>query len=509
MTGVAPTPMAWRAPSGAPEVSGALVVGVGGSDLDLRSGGLHHLVEHLVMNRVGNLPCSHNAVSTSDCVVFHATGSQDEVVEFLTAVLAAITSLRGGLTARELELEQNILATEFVGRGGGRMGPWTVRYGVEGVGLLDQPEVGAGTATVEDVHMFMDRWFVADNARLVLTFDPGHDVAVDLPKGQAPRAVRWQARPESLRRGYAVTETDGVTLSFEGHEALGDMLVLEILRSALRRELRHENGLVYSVDMAVCATGLGRRVAVFSLDPLPEVVDVAAHLALTIVERVATGGPTEEVLEESRQGVLAQLDSSSELINDLLGAAIRELRDDVPADMAETRRAVERMTAAEVRDRLADLAQTLVLTVPEGAATQRLAQGALAHHRLPRLHLFDTDDRAENDIGMELLKKREPVSSHKQVRFRPTRGYYPKVFGPVRGVHLWIGPGQLTIFTRGEPAVIVDARDVVATETYDDGSVFLLTRRGGRLTVNPRHFRGARRWWPHFAADLRDDILRQ
>lgn len=499
----------WREPSAAPVVSGALVLGVGSVDLDLRSSGLHHLVEHLVMRRFGSTSLDHNAMSTTDCVAFYATGTRDEVLGFVDAVVAAINSLWRHLTAREVELEQKILAVEFMGRGGGGLGPLSVRYGVDGPGHLDLPELGAYSASVDDVRAFLARWCVAENARVALSFDPGSDISIDLPRGASQSIKRRQPVLARADRGYSFTGTDGVTLSFEGREHPGDILVLEVLRAALEHELRQVSGLVNSVSVDLCATGTGQRSVVFSMGSMPDTVDTVVYTALRVVEVLQIDGPPESMLDEARRRILRDLDGPDEVMSTLLTRAVQVLRRLDPEEVAANRRAFEQMTVAEVTSRLHALVRRLVVTVPEGASLSPLATEVLEQFDLPLIDLIPTDDRPARQVRAELAEVAGLTGVDKWFRVTAWRGFPAKRFGPFRKVRLWIAGGQMALFPRQAPALRVDAHDVVVAESAEDGTVMLVTRRGGRIMVNPGHFWGARRRWRRFLASLPDDTIRQ
>lgn len=502
MTRVVEVPTRWRAVPGLDRESGVLVVGVGASDLDLRSIGLHHLVEHLVMRRVGPMPFAVNAVSSPESVMFHATGSRAQVVGFLRAVASAIRSLHRGPSAWALAQEQQVLATEQAGRPAGFAGPWTARFGCAGPGLTELPELGAGGATVEEVRAFVSTWFVARNARVAVTFDPDGPLGVHLPEGIEGARRVWRAGSRSRRPVFCETDTGALTVSFDAEQVPGDVLVYRVLVQALLRELRDEYAAIYSVTTAMCASGPGRRTWLVGLDPLPENVDAVVDAILWVCETLAGGGCDELLLEDARMLTLAELSDPGEQVDRFVNELVDELRGEDRVDLSTTRRAVEQMTADRVRDRIGELLATVLVTTPGGIALDHGTLGRLTGFGLRRRDLIATDRRPATEIRQEMLARTPGTRP-----LRPTRGYYPRVFGPVRGVHLWIGPGQFTLIPRDGPALRVDARDVVLAERDPDGTVALLTRQGGRIAVNPRHFRGAARWWTHFWDQLDDRVV--
>lgn len=508
MTATAEVPVRWCRVPGASRETGALVVAVGASQLDVRSVGLAHLVEHLVMRRVGDLPFEANASSGTECVVFHATGTRAQVLGFLRAVAAAVRSVQRGPSPEVLAREQLVLLTEQARRPAGLVGPWTARFGCAGPGLTELHEIGAVRAGVEDVRAFVGRWFVADNARAVLSFDPEGPLDVELPAGPVPARRPWRAGSRSRRPVYCETETTAVTISIDGDRLPGDALAYQVLVRALLGDLRHEYALIYSIDVAMCATGPGRRVLLVTLDPLWESVGPAVDRTLAVLRELTSAGPGARALEDARTVVLTQLSDPADLFDRLVGEAVDELRGEERVSAEDTRSAVEQMSADAVRDRLSELVTALVLTVPAGTELDEVTLGAMARAGLRRRDLVTTDRRPAPQIRQELLTSRpagDPGS--RRAPIRPTRGYYPRAFGPVRGVQLWIGPGQFTLVARDGPAVRVAASEVVLTQTDPDGMITVLTRRGGRIDVNPSHFRGARRWWRHFWDHLGPDVL--
>ena len=66
--------------------TGTLTFGVGQRDATARTSGLAHLIEHLVMKRVGKVIVAHNATTADETVSFYAQGNPAAVCDFLTRV---------------------------------------------------------------------------------------------------------------------------------------------------------------------------------------------------------------------------------------------------------------------------------------------------------------------------------------------------------------------------------------------------------------------------------------
>lgn len=105
-TDVDGVPVLWQdAPA---PLSACLVFGVGARHETFRTVGVTHLVEHLVM---ATLPKSHldsNAHVDLGSTIFQATGRPEAVVEFISAVCAAI----GDLPLSRLATEAGVLEAE-------------------------------------------------------------------------------------------------------------------------------------------------------------------------------------------------------------------------------------------------------------------------------------------------------------------------------------------------------------------------------------------------------------
>lgn len=64
--------------------------GVGHKDMSARTAGITHLVEHLVMRRLGHVAVPHNAESGMVTTQFYATGTPSRLVDFIGRVCEAI-----------------------------------------------------------------------------------------------------------------------------------------------------------------------------------------------------------------------------------------------------------------------------------------------------------------------------------------------------------------------------------------------------------------------------------
>ena len=127
---------------GPPPARCALMFRVGRSDETLPTLGITHLIEHLALFGLEGAVHSYNGFVDPNRTVFHASGTEDECLEFLADVTGALMDL----PMDRLEQERQVLAAEEEGRGGGMFTSLaTVRFGAKGFGLVAYEQFGANT----------------------------------------------------------------------------------------------------------------------------------------------------------------------------------------------------------------------------------------------------------------------------------------------------------------------------------------------------------------------------
>ena len=151
-------PVLWT--DGPAPYTAALVVRAGAQDETLRTTGVGHLVEHLVMTGQPRTTLDVNASVDDVVTVFHATGDRDEVTEWLALVCDAVHDLpldRIALETKVLEAEDGDSVEPAVA--------WSAaaRFGVGGAGMLGRqgaPHRALGRDHVVD---FVGRLYTAEN----------------------------------------------------------------------------------------------------------------------------------------------------------------------------------------------------------------------------------------------------------------------------------------------------------------------------------------------------------
>lgn len=359
-------PVFWQ--QGPAPLSAGLCFGVGRRDEDFVSGGITHLVEHMVM---GSLPKSHlerNASVDLGNTEFTATGRPEAVRDFLAQVCAAL----GDLPVERLATETRVLAAEEARSGGDVLGVLLLtRYGATGLGLVGMVQPGLLELGPSRLRAHAGKWFTRERAALWLTGPPPEGLRLPLParpRGAAHLRAPQRRLPIALP---SLTRYPGpdVALSFEADKH-GEALLtgLRILLERLERDLRHVGGHSYDVDFAAhVVDGETVHVAFIADAPQAEVPAVAKGM-YDGLHRLAADGPTHEELAHDLEGFQEHLDDPRSAEAAAASAALAHLAGE---DREDQRARLHRRAALrpeQVAAALASALGTVLVLVPEDAS---------------------------------------------------------------------------------------------------------------------------------------------
>ncbi|MET9268758.1 hypothetical protein [Kribbella sp. NPDC003557] len=268
-----------------------LTFAVGSRDETLRTIGVAHALEHLVMYSVRDLPIEMNAEVDLLTTTFVASGSPARVGEFLDRVCRALAAPPVG----RLALEAGVLAAEE----GNVAYPvvaflFNVRFGARGPGLAWLEGAGYDGLTPEHVLSFAKEWFVPANAVLQVTGPLPDGLELALPSGPAPVRVLPPARsfdgPVVVGHGIPAA---GVVLSLPADDDVRlSTLTIMTLRQRIEEKCRFVGGHSYEIGLDMVAGPDGSTdwvVYAEARDGSEEAVSRAVVAALT---DLAENGPT-------------------------------------------------------------------------------------------------------------------------------------------------------------------------------------------------------------------------
>ncbi|GAA1928185.1 hypothetical protein GCM10009775_20320 [Microbacterium aoyamense] len=276
-------------------LAGQLIFGVGLRDETAPTAGTAHLIEHLVMSRVGKVSIPHNARTDDETISFFAQGAPDKVADFLSRVSRAIVSLHE-VTDDDVAEQRRIIAAELgeddelPGRGA-----LLDRFGAQSLGLLDVGTPGHRSITREQALAFADAWLHTGNAVLVFSGDVPDALDISLPPA---RALPPRTTADVIRGGAWVAngpQTVVVSLVLRGARAEGAIAIAgATIAGALHEDLRTHRQLIYSVAPFDAPLDRDAHFVAFALDARSEDALAAATYALETLRRLAESGISDE-----------------------------------------------------------------------------------------------------------------------------------------------------------------------------------------------------------------------
>ncbi|MFB6726506.1 hypothetical protein ACFCV3_40430 [Kribbella sp. NPDC056345] len=272
-----------------------LTFAAGAQDETLRTIGVAHALEHLVMGTVRRIPIEMNAEVDVQTTSFTASGSPARVGEFLEQLCHSLTAP----PVDRLALEAGILAAED-----GHAAHPVVAYlmhalhGAQGPGLLWLEGPGYDGLTGDHVLTFARRWFVASNAILEVTGPLPDNLRLPLDPGPAP------ARPDFPRRAFGgpvVVEfgipAAGLALTLPMEDpARRSALTMYVLAERIEEQCRHVGGHSYVIDgdLVMRPDGAGDYVVYAEARDGSE--EAVARIVAEALSDLAAHGPTESEL---------------------------------------------------------------------------------------------------------------------------------------------------------------------------------------------------------------------
>ena len=298
-----------------------LIFGVGQRDETLPTLGTLHALEHAVMAGVRRTPIDINGSVGVSTTQFTATGSTTLVSAFLTGVCEGLADP----PTDRLHHEARVLEAEGDGDGTPMSYAAVARYGYRGLGVIDGPGPGPSGVRAEIVRSVAAQWFSAANALLVVEGDWLEDLRLPLPGGPRPHhaspPVRRVPRPSAITVNGPACE---LNLVLPAEPATLTWLTAAVLDDRLTEALRHERGLVYTVDVDPIRIPGGFDVTVRT-DPTPDRVADCVRAMVETVRALVSDGPTEAEVTHAKAVLAESLQGRDGEIGRIAKSAIDEL----------------------------------------------------------------------------------------------------------------------------------------------------------------------------------------
>lgn len=460
--------------------TGTLIFGVGLRDETARSSGLAHLVEHLVMHRVGKVNVAHNAITSDESISFFAQGPAAAVGDFLMRVGQAIRSLHE-ISEADVAGQRRIIVNElgdddeYPG-----CGPLVDRFGNQTIGLINLGSPAHRSHTRDDVLRFTEMWLHAGNAALTFTGEVPAGFSLDLPAAREvpPRGKATPLREGAWAVGGHIPLTITVVLPTVHPAAFNQAHYL--LMSAFKESLRDERGLIYSIKDERFTLDAAHALSQYEFDPRPEYAIPSAMAAMEVMRHLAEHGPTKEQMSEQReQWTHAQADPMmhAEYLGTLAVSILRGHRD--PSDTVDVD--ITTATADDVKKVIASAVSGAFITFGENIE-------------------FEQEHEVSEAVGLPAAQEPQPyvaslsrASLTRYLMSRRVRSFSARLFKGVRGQLIAIDDERVTCTS---PFGLFEVRfDAIVLATYSQKNRFwtLVSSLGTVIFIDLHQWRGSRR----------------
>ncbi len=335
---------------------------VGMADESLPTLGISHLVEHLALFPQSNASCSFNGRTEDTRTLFYATGSPEEVCDFLNGVCKTLNEL----PVDRIDTERRILFTEANGRPGGFTSQvLSLRFGPTGHGLPAYPEHGLRRISGEEVGLWVRQRFTRGNATLALTGPPPRGLNLALHNGHrypTPKAVPVAAEYPTVTVGFR----GGVGCSFIAERSSALTSLIRIIQRRAVHHLRTEKGISYAVDSSYQRLDDDQAHLTIVADALPDQTETVLQGLLTVLEDLARDGPTQEELDRDYEEAARAYASEDAILGDLANAARYELFGEDPKTQQQLLSELRDVTPAAQAAILNAALNTSLWVIPPG-----------------------------------------------------------------------------------------------------------------------------------------------
>ncbi|HEY7002902.1 MAG TPA: hypothetical protein VH281_01370, partial [Gaiellaceae bacterium] len=407
--------------------------------------GICHLVEHLAIEPRPRLH-PFNGWCSIDATGFWAEGDRDEVLDYLSGV----ARLLHPLPRDRMVAERQILATEGNQRGGSLVTALlSSRWGARTYGTASFDEIGLFHLSEDEVQAWADRYFVADNAVLLMTGEPPDGFRIELPRGERnslPTAEMINGL--QLPTGISVGQ-NGVGVGMEVERSPGTGLALGVLTSAATARLRHELGVSYHVGSDYQLAGTRQAHLTIAADCLDTNAGQVATTLLEVIDNIASHGPPETDLELERERSRRSIQAPADLLEwfatgDLIGVSSEQLLEQIES--------ASQVSADDVAAVVQSGADRMIMIVPQ-------------HIPLPaRFRPFPQFS--------------ERAVSGRRLRVKGLTGWLSS-----RRAGLILGEEGLSAIYSDEAVTTIEWSDCEVVLHWSDGSVIVVGRDGDRIAV--------------------------
>ncbi|MFT4263882.1 MAG: hypothetical protein QM572_10915 [Nocardioides sp.] len=351
--------------SGRPTLTGVIRFGFGSAHEPFIEAGWQHVIEHVALEGRERGTLDVNGSVDLLETEFVASGRPEDVAQHFSDLSAWLAD---PLFA-DLDRERAILRAEADGYGGGPVArAYAWRWGAHGPGTRNYGEPGLGRATPEALAARARVAFNRANAVIFFDGPPPSGMSLTLPEGS--RAPYPTLTPVVHEPGQYEDST--FTITGVIHQSPGGGLTEDYLERGLTQLLRHRAGGTYQVHSWSAALNPSEAVLSVGADLQRDVLSTAVPSVLEWLDAELSNGPSAEtidMLKDRRRQFHTDPHTAMGLAS---AAATAYLEGEKIPTQADVIARLDAIGPEDVRDRLREFRETLLVGLPVGATPAEL-----------------------------------------------------------------------------------------------------------------------------------------
>lgn len=406
--------------------------------------GIQHLLEHLVLGRVGPQVHDYNGYVDLRQLAFTVRGEPEEVQSFFDVVSVGLAEVPD----ERHHLEPGVLGAEAVRSQTSTMtNLLSYMFGAAGPGLALLPELAVRGLDPPDLHAWAEEHVHTGRAVLTCSTDPSFLSLERVPTG--PTGPAWELPPQIDGPGWLGGNASGFAAVAVMRRTTATATMLRVIRDHVLDYVRHRDGVSYSVEGVYEPLTVDDAVVGLFVDAAPDRRVKARNAMFEAVDQFVADGPDPRWLELDA-GRMARLNREPTAGFGLAtGAASRYLLGEASPLNAGWLDEYQALTPRA----LADSAGQFL----DAASWQMADQAPMPPWRQIRRLRVMSDSTV---VGRELLPRGTP------------------------GYRMIAGAAGLSVVHGADRIFTVPFVDVVAVEAWDDGSRVLHTQGANRIVYN-------------------------
>lgn len=346
-----------------------LVFRTGRAAESLHTSGVTHLVEHLALADIAGATYSYNGFVDLLRTCFVVSGSDQEIVEFFSAVCASLAEL----PEERIDKERTVLLTEEARTGGSPVGElYAARFGARGFGLAGFKQLGLRRLDPTEVSDWARDRFSRENAVLWVSGDVPARLELDLRSAEVAPMPTPEPTPSLALPRYIPSPTSSVTVGAMVRRSAAARAAEAVAVRRLQHRLRKERAITY--DVAAMYEPLDQMYSHLSIaaDALEEHSKDVAETLLETLQGLQRDGATEDELADQVTRLTTELrrpEATAGLVDGIATSNLFGWAQPLPEQLI---REASQVTPVDVSAAAEELLESMLMLGPDQARPSNL-----------------------------------------------------------------------------------------------------------------------------------------